>query len=124
MAKVIILVVEDEVVLSRILARKLGRRNFEVVVAGNGVEALKQMRKVKPQLVLLDLIMPEKNGFEVLEEAKADKELKEIPIVVFSNLGQEEDRQKAKKLGAIDYLVKANLSVAEVTEVVDKYLRK
>lgn len=118
----LILIAEDEGALSGVLQSKLARHGFIVETAADGVEALEKMRLIKPQLVLLDLIMPNKNGFQVLEEAKADPELKDIRIVVFSNLNQDEDRERAKKMGAIDFLVKSDLSINEVVGKVNAFL--
>ena len=90
----------------------------------DGREALKKIRSEEPDMVLLDLIMPEKNGFEVLEEMKKDKALKNIPVIVLSNLGQESDVDQGKKLGAVDYLIKSNVSIKEVIEVIKLHLAK
>ena len=118
----LILIAEDENALSGVLQSKLARHGFVVETAADGVEALEKIRMTRPQLVLLDLIMPNKNGFQVLEEVKADPELKDIRIVVFSNLNQEEDRERAKKMGAIDFLVKSDLGINEVVGKVNAFL--
>lgn len=118
----LILIAEDESALSGVLQNKLVRHGFVVETAFDGVDALEKMRRIRPQLVLLDLIMPNKNGFQVLEEAKADPELKDIRIVVFSNLNQDEDRERAKSLGAMDFLVKSDLGINEVVGKVNGFL--
>ncbi len=118
----LILIAEDEGALSGVLHSKLARHGFVVETAADGVEALEKMRLKKPSLVLLDLIMPNKNGFQVLEEAKADPELKDIRIVIFSNLNQDEDRERVKKLGALDFLVKSDLGINEVVGKVNGFL--
>ena len=118
----LILIAEDESALSGVLKSKLARHGFVVETAADGVEALEKMRLIKPQLVLLDLIMPNKNGFQVLEEAKADPEIKDIKVVVFSNLNQSEDRERAKKMGALDFLVKSDLGINEVVGRVNGFL--
>jgi len=118
----LILIAEDEGALSGVLQSKLARHGFVVETAADGVEALEKMRMTKPSLVLLDLIMPNKNGFQVLEEAKADPELKDIRIVIFSNLNQDEDRERVKKLGALDFLVKSDLGINEVVGKVNAFL--
>lgn len=118
----LILIAEDEGALSGVLHSKLARHGFVVETAADGVEALAKMRLVKPSLVLLDLIMPNKNGFQVLEEAKADPDLKDIRIVIFSNLNQDEDRERVKKLGALDFLVKSDLGINEVVGKVNGFL--
>lgn len=118
----LILIAEDESALSGVLQSKLARHGFIVETAADGVEALEKMRLIKPQLVLLDLIMPNKNGFQVLEEAKSDPAIRDIRIVIFSNLNQDEDRERVKKLGAIDFLVKSDLGINEVVGKVTGYL--
>lgn len=117
-----ILVAEDDNFLLLAIKDKLSRAGFEVVTAINGVEALKEMREKKPDLILLDLVMPQKGGFETLEEMRADNELSDIPVIILSNLGNESDIKKAKELGAEDYLVKANFSLKRVVEKVKFYL--
>lgn len=117
-----ILIAEDEGVLAGVLKNKLARHNFTVDVAGDGVEALEKMKALKPQLVLLDLIMPNKNGFQVLEEAKSDPELKDIRVIVFSNLNQEEDRERAQKLGAVDFWVKSDIAINDVVGKINQII--
>ncbi len=118
----LILIAEDESALSGVLKSKLARHGFVVETAADGVEALEKIRRIKPQLVLLDLIMPNKNGFQVLEEVKADPEIKDVKVVVFSNLNQDEDRERAKKMGALDFLVKSDLGINEVVGRVNGFL--
>lgn len=120
-----ILIAEDDVFISRAYKDGLEQAGFEVVIAVDGIETLDKIRTEKPHLVLLDLIMPNKNGFEVLEEIKKDDTFKKhVPIVILSNLGQESDVEKGKELGAIDYLVKADLSMKQVIEKIKQYLTK
>ena len=117
-----ILIAEDDKFLVTALADKLERDGFVVRRAKDGLEAMLLLKESKPDLVLLDLIMPKKNGFEVLAEMKADPQLKDVPVLVLSNLGQETDVAKAKSLGAQDYLVKADVQLAEVVVKVKKLL--
>jgi len=119
-----ILIAEDDNFLLLAVKDKLGRAGFDVITAVNGIEALEKMRSSKPDLVLLDLVMPQKGGFETLEEAQIDKTLKKIPIIILSNLGHESDIKKAEELGAVDYIVKANFSLKKVVEKVKFYLAK
>lgn len=119
-----ILIAEDELALSTVLHNKLGRHGFDVEVAADGEEALAKMRALKPQLVLLDLVMPNKNGFQVLEEVNADPSLKGMKIIVFSNLNQEEDRERVKKLGAADFFVKSDTAINDVVDMINKFLQK
>lgn len=101
-----ILLVEDDLFFQNFYAKKLLEQGFRVEVAGDGNEALYKMKQAMPDLVLLDLIMPQKDGFEVLSDVAKNESLKNIPIVVFSTLGQKDDIEKAKKLGAVDYVNK------------------
>lgn len=118
-----IVLAEDDKFISIAYKDGLKRAGFDVVHAIDGVEALKLIRETKPDLVLLDMIMPTKNGFEVLSEMKADESLKNIPVIVLSNLGQDMDIKKAMDLGAIDYMIKANFSMTEVVSRIKDILK-
>lgn len=109
-----ILLVEDDVFLRNLLLTRLKREGFSVEGVSDGVEALEKMRSSQPTLVLLDLILPRKNGFEVLQEASEDPILSRIPVIIVSNLGQDSDIERGKALGARDYYVKARLSIDEL----------
>lgn len=119
-----ILVVEDETFLVKIYAVKLKKEGYDVSIANDGEQAVKLAAEVNPDLILLDLILPKMNGFEALEKMRATAVNKETPVIVLSNLGQEEDVKRAEGLGADDYLVKANFSiqdiVAKIREILDK----
>ncbi|MCD6233006.1 response regulator [bacterium] len=115
-----ILIAEDEEILYSLLKQKLVQQGYEVSVVKNGKEALEQMRKEKPDLLLLDIIMPEKGGFEVMEEMQKDPSLKDIPIVIISNSGQPVEIDKAKRLGAKDWVIKTEFDPQEVMEKVKK----
>jgi len=117
-----VIIVEDDKFYGNIYKTKLAKAKFEAVVAGNGEEAIEMARKRKPDLILLDLVMPIKDGFQTLKELKADSNLKDVKVVVLSNLSQQEDVKKAKELGASDYLVKTNMSIKEVMDKIQKYL--
>lgn len=118
-----ILLAEDDRFISLAYKDGLTRAGFEVVHAADGVEAIKMLKEFTPDLVLLDIIMPEKNGFEVLEDMRKDEKLKKVPVIVLSNLSQDADIKKGKELGAVDYWVKSNLSMAEVVERLEKILK-
>ncbi len=118
-----ILVAEDDKFLSKILVSKLKKSGFGVELAENGEEALEKMKEDKPDLILLDIIMPEKNGFEVLEDMRKNKNLKNVPVIILSNLGQQSDIEKGKKLGVVDYWVKANFSLNEVIQKVKENIK-
>lgn len=113
--KIKVLVMEDDSFLRSVYEVKLANEGFEVKIAGNGNEGIEIYEKFKPDIILLDLIMPEMDGFAVLEELKQNKKVK-TPIVVLSNLGQDEDIKKAKELGAIDFLIKASTQINAVVE--------
>lgn len=120
--KIDILIIEDDKFYINIFKAKFNDEGYEIIIAQNGLEGLEAAKKVTPRLVLLDLIMPKKDGFSTLQDLRADKRFKNIPIIVLSNLGQDDDIQKAKSLGATDYMVKANMSLREVVEKVNEYL--
>jgi len=119
-----ILIIEDEEVLISVLKKKLIREGYDISVAKNGVEGLAKMKKDRPDLILLDIIMPEKGGFEVMEEMVKDEELKDIPVIIISNSGQPVEIEKAKKLGADDWLIKTEFDPQEVLDKVIKQIGK
>ena len=110
-----VLVAEDDPSFSQILSSRLTRAGIEVVKAKDGEEALRVIRETKPDLILLDLILPGKyDGFEVLQKIQEDPTLDNRPIVIISNLGQESDIQRVKQLGAVEYFVKAKTSIDDL----------
>ena len=117
-----VLLVEDDPFLSSVLRMKLEKESFKVVRAADGDEALNFLTEqgVKPDLILLDLILPKKNGFEVLETIRQDPLLEKLPVIIISNLGQPSDIERGKALGVIDYFIKARLSVEELVNKVKK----
>lgn len=119
-----ILVAEDDRFLMKIYTDTLTRENFEVIQATNGQEAITKIKTNLPDLILLDLVMPIKDGFETLEELKLDSKTKNIPVIILTNLGQETDIKRGKDLGAIDYLVKSDLSTKEIINKVKQYIIK
>jgi CheY-like chemotaxis protein len=117
-----ILLVEDDRFLRKAAEATLRRHGFNVCTAVDGEEALQRLQAESPDLVLLDLIMPKMQGFEVLRLMKQNPATKQIPVVVLSNLGQESDVQQALQGGAIAYLIKANLSLQDLVTHVEKFL--
>jgi CheY-like chemotaxis protein len=117
-----ILIVEDEEFLVRALKDNLESEGYKIKVAANGEEAIKVIRKDRPVLVLLDLLMPRMDGFKVLEELKKNPEWRLIPVIVLSNLGGDADIKRALELGADDYFVKSQHPIEEVVEKVREYL--
>lgn len=119
-----ILLVEDDAFLAEIYMTRLTGGGFEVVIAHDGEEAMSLAREIRPSLVLLDLVLPKRDGFSVLEEIKKDEELKNIPVVILSNLGEPQDIERGKKLGASSYIVKAHFTPTEVFNEVKKILEQ
>jgi two-component system alkaline phosphatase synthesis response regulator PhoP len=119
-----ILLCEDEEFVARSYVRKLELEGYTVLLAHNGEEGLQLLISEKPDLVILDLMMPLKTGFEVLQEIEkiSDEKIKKIPVIVASNLGQKSDIDEATKLGAVDFLIKSNISLKELAEKVRTYL--
>lgn len=117
-----ILLVEDDGSLAKILQMKL-QLQYEIIVAGDGDSAIETLKSAVPSLILLDLMLPKKGGFEVLEWMKSQPALRDVPVIVTSNLGNEGDIQKALALGAKEYLVKMNVSLAEIIDRIKLYVK-
>jgi CheY-like chemotaxis protein len=111
-----ILIVEDDEFYRKIYKKKFELAQYEVETAVNGEEGLSKMKSFKPDLVFMDLMMPKIDGFTTIEQAKADDELKDIPIVVLTNLSTSDDAEKVKGKGAIDVIVKSNVEPQAVVE--------
>jgi len=109
-----ILIIEDDKFLRELMTRKLLSLEYDVVSASDGEEGLQKIKSETPDIVLLDLILPGINGFDVLAKAKKDPAIEKIPIIILSNLGQSEDIEKGLKLGAQDFLVKAHFTPQEI----------
>jgi len=119
-SKKTILLVEDDTMISAMYKTKFEQSGFEVLMADNGADGLELALTKKPDLILLDIIMPQLDGFTVLERLKMSSKTKNISVFLLTNLGTEEDIQRGQELGAKDYLVKANLTPAEVLDKVKK----
>lgn len=119
-----ILLVEDDKALSKILAYELTKAGFRIVLAGDGEEALRKVKEEKPDLVLLDLMLPIMDGFDVLQAMKENAVWKHIPVIILSNLGQDSDIKQALDLGAKDYFIKANIALFTLPEKIRPYLTK
>jgi DNA-binding response OmpR family regulator len=118
----IIFIIEDDKFLRELISKKLYKENYNVITAVNGEEGIKKIKEEKPDLVLLDLVLPGINGFEVLSQIKNDPTISLIPVIILSNLGQEEDIEKGMELGAIDYMVKAHFTPGEIVEKIKTIL--
>ena len=119
-----ILLVEDDKMLADMYITKFSKEGLEVMRADDGEKGLAMIKEQRPDLVLLDIIMPKLDGFAVLKEIKNDKELTDTHVLLLTNLGQSEDVDKGKKLGADDYFIKANHTPAEIVEKVKYILTK
>ncbi len=120
-----ILVAEDDIFISDIYDVKLTSAGYRVEIAHNGKEAIEKLQAgVRPNLMLLDIVMPYVDGFGVLEEFSKHPEWSDIPIVLLTNLSQKEDIDRAISLGARDYLIKSHFTPSEVLSKVEKYIRK
>lgn len=115
-----ILIVEDERPLAHALELKFEHEGFDIKVCSNGAEALEEATKTKYDMILLDLIMPQMDGFTFMEELEAKK--KKCKIIILSNLGQDEDRIRSKELGAVDYFVKSNTPITDIIKRVKSAL--
>jgi len=112
--KVFVLVIEDDKFLRELLVRKLASEGFDVQNAIDAQAAFAILAERKPNIILLDLILPGVDGFEILTRIKADQKIASVPVVILSNLGQKEDLEKAMALGAKDFMVKANFTLDEI----------
>jgi DNA-binding response OmpR family regulator len=115
-AKKLIHLVEDDPFLYKVLSQRLKDEGLDVVVSTDGESALEDAERAKPDLLLLDLILPKMSGFELLAKLRKSREFAKLPVVVLSNLGQQEDIAQVEKLGIREYLVKADYSLAEMVE--------
>ena len=118
-----ILLAEDDRLLRKAAEATLKRKGFTVITAEDGEEAFRVAKAELPDLVLLDLIMPKRQGFDVLRDLKGCPETARIPVIVLSNLGQDRDIQQAMESGAVAYYVKANLSLEGLVKRVEEALK-
>lgn len=120
-----VLIVEDDPFLSDLVSQKLTKEGYEIFVANNGVDGLKVAAEKIPDLILLDLIMPVLGGFEVLKKIKENPSLRDISVIIFSNLGHKEyDIMEGKRLGAEDFLIKSQMTLKEVAEKIKAVFQK
>lgn len=119
-----IVLIEDDEILSKVLYSELTDAGFEVAQAFDGEAGLELVRSKRPDLVLLDLVLPKKHGFDVLAELKKSPETKSIPVIILTLLGEDEDIKKGLQFGANDYLVKSSHAIAEIVEKVKNFFAK
>ncbi|MFA7244912.1 MAG: response regulator [Candidatus Magasanikbacteria bacterium] len=118
-----VLLVEDDNFLGNIYKTKFELEKFKIILAKDGQEGLEMAKKKKPDIILLDVLMPKMDGFTVLENLKKDKNTVNIPVILLTNLGQKDDVEKGLELGAVDYLIKAHFKPSETVEKVKKILQ-
>ena len=119
-----ILIIEDDKLLKKVISKKLEKEKYEVIGAMDGEEGLKLSNSEQPDLILLDLVLPEIDGFDVLARLKKNPNTFKIPVIILSNLGDEEKVEKGLKLGAADYLIKADLDPGEIVNRIELALNK
>ena len=117
-----ILIIEDDKFLRELIAQKVLKEGYLVTEAVDGEDGAKKAKEEVPNLILLDLILPGIDGFEVLTKVKEDPVTAQIPVIIFSNLGQKDDVEKGLKLGAVDYLIKAHFTPGEIIEKIKKII--
>jgi len=118
-----ILIIEDEEILLDLIQKRLTQEGYKIYIARNGEEGLEKIKEEKPDLILLDIVMPKMGGFEVMEIINKDKEFKDIPIIIISNSGQPVELSRAKELGIKDWLIKTDFDPSEVVSKVKKQLK-
>jgi len=118
-----ILIIEDDKFLRELISQKLIKEGYNISEAVDGEEGIKKIKEEKPGLVLLDLILPGIDGFEVLTKMREDPSLSSIPVIILSNLGQKEDVEKGLKLGAADYLIKAHFTPGEIIDKIKTVMK-
>jgi len=119
-----VLVVEDDNFLRSAYQAKLSKAGFEVQMAMDGEDALTILNNFIPDIILLDLVMPRKDGFATLEEIKKREALQKVPVIVTSNLGQQDSIDKVKAMGATDFITKTDLSINDLVDKINGYVSK
>ena len=123
LAKVLLLIVEDEMMLAQMYSSKLKKEGFEVHVAHNGREGIAKMRSEHPNLVLMDVLMPDIDGLQALRQVKADSQTKDIPVLILTNMSDDNYAKQAIKDGANDYIVKAETTPEQVVQTIKGILK-
>ena len=117
-----ILLVEDDPLLIDIYTTKLREFNFEVQVVADGDKVKEEIVKFKPDLVVLDIVLPHMDGWDILRQIRGDKELRETKVMILSNLGQKDEVDRGIELGAVRYLIKADYTPTQIIKVIEKIL--
>ena len=118
-----ILIIEDDKFLRELIAQKLIKEGYDIAEAIDGEKGIKAVEEEKPDLVLLDLILPGIGGFDVLAKMKEDPKMAQFPVIILSNLGQKDDIERGLKMGAVDYMIKAHFTPGEIIEKVKAVLK-
>lgn len=119
-----VLLVEDDTFLSNIYKTKFELEGFKITTAEDGALGLEQAKKKKPDIILLDILLPKMDGFTVLEKLKSESTTADIPVILLTNLGQKDDVDKGLSMGAVDYLIKAHFKPSETVDKVREALTK
>jgi len=117
-----IILIEDDEFLFDVYKLKLEKENFKVKIVQDGSKALEKIKNYKPDMILLDIVLPNLDGWEILKKIKSDDEIKNIPVIILSNLAQEDQIKKSLKLGAVKYLVKSQYMPSEIIQEIKKVL--
>lgn len=117
-----ILLVEDDPFLIDIYTTKLKEAGFSIEVAVNGEEAIRKIKEKRPDLVVLDIVLPQIDGWEILRKIKSEPKFKNLKVIILSNLGQKEEVEKGMDLGAVKYLIKAHYTPSQVVEEIKKII--
>ncbi len=118
-----LLIIEDDPIISSVYTKRFSNLGFEVGVVANGSDALERIQEDKPEAILLDLLLPEKNGDEILREVKESEAIKDIPVVVLSNVSDPQKKKEVLEYGAEGYLVKAETDLDEVVKATQEVLQ-
>jgi len=124
MIKTKILIIEDDKFLVSILEEAIDQEKFKVILALDSESGFQKAVSEKPAVIVLDVLLPGESGFECLEQLKKNPKTKNIPVIILSNLGQDEEVRRGMELGAIDYLVKADFKVEEIVNKIVKAVNK
>ena len=117
-----ILIIEDDSFLQGLEVTKLRKENYEIITASTGEEGMAKINEDGIDLILLDLVLPKFDGFEILKKVRETENLKKLPVIVFSNLSEDKDIKKAEELGATDFMIKSNFTLDELIEHINKIL--
>jgi DNA-binding response OmpR family regulator len=124
MSKNKVILIEDDLDLAEIYRLKMSLENIEAIVVSDPTKAIESLNKEIPDLILLDIMMPEINGFELFEQIKQEDKLKNIPIYIWSNLAQKKDKERADKIKVDGYLVKSEYTPADLAKKVKELINK